>query len=121
VRRLSELPDERRDEPVQRRIQQVFHLAQKSDEATLGVQVVVVNQPVGVPHLKVIELTEMSRAGYEVRGKTIRLSDGAERNSRVLSGERGTRPAALFRVRWQTFDGEGPDEAAEANGPRAVA
>lgn len=50
-------------------------------------------------HFKMIELTEVSGTEYEVRAKTIRASDGAERSSRVLSGNAGTRPAAHRLVR----------------------
>lgn len=50
-------------------------------------------------HLKMIELTEVSRTEYQVRTKTIRNTDGAERNSHQLSGEAETRPAAHRLVR----------------------
>ncbi|MEX2375586.1 MAG: serine/threonine-protein kinase [Dehalococcoidia bacterium] len=50
-------------------------------------------------HLKVIELTEIGPSAYTIRAKTIRVSDGSERNSRVLSGEAVTRPAANRLVR----------------------
>jgi serine/threonine protein kinase len=45
-------------------------------------------------HRKVIQLIQVSRTEYHVRSKTVRLSDGAERNRGALSGEAGTRPAA---------------------------
>ncbi|MEQ1854897.1 MAG: serine/threonine-protein kinase [Longimicrobiales bacterium] len=43
---------------------------------------------------KVIELTEVSRTSYEVRAKSIRLEDGRERKSGVLSGDTITRALA---------------------------
>lgn len=50
-------------------------------------------------HLKVIELTEVSRTEYRVGAKTIRTADGGTRNNHVLSGEEETRPAAHRLVR----------------------
>lgn len=50
-------------------------------------------------HRKVVTLREVSHDRYEVRAGTIRLADGAERNSRVLSDDADTRSAAHSLVR----------------------
>jgi eukaryotic-like serine/threonine-protein kinase len=45
-------------------------------------------------HRKLVELTEVSGTEFRVRSRSVRISDGTERNSHTLSGEAATRPAA---------------------------